>query len=124
MEQLPYIDEHAIDVDASRADTWAAITARLGGPPPGFRIGEAREPERFTLAGRHPFAIYEWVFELDRLDAEHTRVRSQTWAAFPGLHGRIYRALVIGTGFHKVAVRRTLRRIAGAVPRTRGADNR
>lgn len=44
---------------------------------------------------------------------ERTRVRSQTWAAFPGIHGKIYRALVISSGGHAVAVRQVLKRIAG-----------
>lgn len=83
--------------------------------PPGFALGGATAPRRFVLKGRHPFAIYRWVFELDDLGAQRTRVRSQTWAAFPRLRGKIYRALVIGTGAHRVVVRLVLRRIATAV---------
>jgi hypothetical protein len=41
-----------------------------------------------------------------------SRARAQTWAAFPGPHGRVYRALVIGSGIHAVLVRRMLRRLA------------
>nr|WP_232315694.1 hypothetical protein [Mycobacterium celatum] len=66
------------------------------------------------MKGRHPFAVYRWIFELDPEGLQRTRVRSQTWAAFPGLHGKIYRALVIGSGGHRVAVRWTLKRIAAA----------
>lgn len=66
------------------------------------------------MQGRHPFAIYRWVFELDADAPGRTRVRSATWAAFPGIHGKIYRALVIGTGGHRVAVQWTLKRIAAA----------
>ncbi|HEY1441296.1 MAG TPA: hypothetical protein VGF65_10755, partial [Mycobacterium sp.] len=60
------------------------------------------------------FAVYRWVFELDAApdDTARTRVRALTWADFPGIHGKIYRALVIGTGGHRVAVRWTLKRIA------------
>ncbi|WAC91031.1 DUF2867 domain-containing protein [Mycobacterium sp. Aquia_213] len=82
--------------------------------PIGFVLDEAREPERFALKGRHLFAIYRWVFELDADAAGRTRVRATTWAAFPGVHGTIYRALVIGTGAHRVVTRRTLKRIAAA----------
>src|SRR6202012_3258646 len=58
---------------------------------------------------------FRWVFDLAPLDAsDRTRVRSATWADFPGVHGKIYRALVIGTGGHRVAVRWTLKRIAAA----------
>ena len=83
--------------------------------PTGFVLDEARQPERYALEGRHPFAVYRWVFELDAEAADRTRLRATTWAAFPGLHGKLYRALVIGTGGHRVAVRWTLKRIAAAV---------
>jgi hypothetical protein len=123
MERLPYIDQHAITVDADRAETWSALLRVMcrdphdpSTVPIGFVLDEARYPERFALKGRHPFAVYRWVFELDPLDdsepAARTRVRAATWAAFPGAHGKIYRTLVIGTGGHRVAVRSTLKRIA------------
>jgi hypothetical protein len=127
MERLPYIDEHVISVDANRADTWSALLRILcrdpDAPttvPPGFTLEEATPPERFVLKGRHPFAVYRWVFVLDEDGPQRTVVRSQTWAAFPGLHGKIYRALVIGSGGHRVVVRRVLRRIA-AEALSRGA---
>ena len=119
MERLPYIDEHAITVAAGRPETWPAVVRTICRDPDdptavpiGFVLDEARPPERFALKGRHPFATYRWVFELDAVTPQRTRVRSATWAYFPGLHGKIYRALVIGTGAHRVVVRRTLKRIA------------
>jgi hypothetical protein len=119
MERLNYIDEHAISVAASRAETWPAVLRTLcrdpqdpSAVPFGFALDEARPPERFALKGRHPFATYRWVFELDNEAPQRTCVRSATWAHFPGLHGKIYRALVIGTGAHRVVVRWTLKRIA------------
>lgn len=121
MERLPYIDEHAITVDANRDDTWSALLQVMcrdprdpSTVPPGFVLDEARPPERFALKGRHPFAVYRWVFELDE-SGQQTRLRAATWADFPGVHGKAYRALVIGSGGHRVAVRWTLRRIAAAV---------
>lgn len=114
MKRLPYIDEHAITVEHDRADTWAALLRRLGGPPVGFAIGERTAPERLVLQGRHPFSTYQWIFELDEVAPDRTRLRSQTWAEFPGLHGKIYRALVIGSGAHRIVVRRMLRKIAAA----------
>ncbi len=121
MERLPYIDEHAITVDANRADTWSALLGVMcrdphdpSTVPIGFALDEARAPERFALQGRHPFAVYRWVFELEAESAQRTRLRALTWAAFPGVHGKVYRALVIGTGGHRVAVRWTLNRIAVA----------
>ncbi len=129
MERLPYIDEDAITVDAGRADTWSALLRVMcrdpGDPstvPTGFALDEARAPARFALKGRHPFAVYRWVFELEPLTGTRTRVRSATWAAFPGVHGKIYRTLVIGTGGHRVAVRWTLNRIARAAGQADYAD--
>lgn len=120
MERLPYIDEHAITVPANRDDTWSALLRVMcrdpldpSTVPTGFVLDEARRPELFALKGRHPFAIYRWVFELDDV-APGTRVRSATWAAFPGIHGKAYRALVIGTGGHRIVVRRVLKRVAAA----------
>lgn len=123
MERLTYIDEHAITIDANREDTWSALlTVMCRDPrdpstvPIGFVLDEARSPVRFALKGRHPFAVYRWVFELDELDdAARTRLRAATWANFPGMHGKAYRALVIGTGGHRIVVRRTLKRVAATV---------
>lgn len=122
MERLPYIDEHAILVDANRADTWSALLRVLcrdpndpAAVPTGFTLDESTPPQRFVLKGRHPFSVYRWVFELDDEGPQGTLVRSQTWAAFPGMHGKAYRALVIGTGLHRVVVRWMLKRIAAEV---------
>jgi hypothetical protein len=51
---------------------------------------------------------------LDAADppTDGVRLRALTFAAFPGLHGKVYRALVIGSGGHRVVVRRMLKRIA------------
>ncbi|OBI45746.1 DUF2867 domain-containing protein [Mycobacterium colombiense] len=123
MERLPYIDEHAITIDANREDTWSALLRVLCRDPRdpstvpfGFVLDEARPPSRFALKGRHWFAGYRWVFELDALDGSpHTRLRAATWADFPGIRGKAYRALVIGTGAHRIVVRQTLKRVAAAV---------
>jgi hypothetical protein len=119
MERLPYIDQHAITVRANRDDTWSALLRVMcrdprdpSTVPTGFVLDEARAPQRFALKGRHPFAVYRWVFELEDGPAGGTRLRALTWAAFPGLHGKVYRGLVIGTGAHRLVVRRMLKRIA------------
>jgi hypothetical protein len=121
MERLPYIDEHAITVGGSPQDTWSALLDVMcrdphdpSTVPAGFVLDEARAPERFALTGRHPFAVYRWVFELHEEAPRRTRLRALTWARFPGVHGKIYRGLVIGTGAHRVAVRWTLKRVAAA----------
>jgi hypothetical protein len=130
MERLPYIDEHATTVAANREETWSALLRVMcrdphdpSSVPLGFVLDEARPCDRLALKGRHPFAVYRLVFELDSEPGSprRTRLRAQTWAHFPGLHGKLYRALVIGTGGHRIAVRRMLNRIAAAA-RTRGAS--
>jgi hypothetical protein len=65
-----------------------------------------------VLEGRHPFSRYALVFLIDAREGGGCRARAQTWAAFPGPQGRLYRALVIGSGMHAVLVRRMLRRLA------------
>jgi hypothetical protein len=125
MERLPYIDEHAISIPADRDATWRGLLKVMCRDPrdpttvpPGFVLDEAIPGERLALKGRHPFSIYRLIFELAETSTG-TEVRAITRAAFPGLHGRVYRALVIGSGAHKVVVRRMLRRI-GAAARSQG----
>jgi len=93
--------------------------AKPGGPRPlaegsaivGFHVTTADPERELTLAGRHRFSNYALVFRLERLAEQRTRVTAETWAAFPGARGRIYRTLVIGTRGHVLAVRRMLRAI-------------
>lgn len=79
---------------------------------PGFSVTEASAPERLALSGRHRFSNYALVFELDADGAGTCTLRAQTWAEFPGVTGRAYRALVIGSGGHRLVVRRLLREVA------------
>jgi hypothetical protein len=78
-----------------------------GATLPGFAVVEAQRPVRLELRGQHRFSSYALVFLIDE-----GSVRAQSYATFPGLRGRAYRALVIGTRAHRVIVRRMLRRIA------------
>lgn len=97
---------------ARMSGDWSAVPA-VGATLPGFAIEEARRPSRLALAGRHRFSRYALVFELEPVGDAWTRIRALTWAAFPGAHGRAYRALVIGSGAHRLVVRRLLREIEG-----------
>ncbi len=145
MEQLPYIDEHSITIDATCERVWGALgqalrkdfggsasaplTRLLGVSPagargnwrgtlhpgdalPGFAVAETHPPERLDLRGQHRFSSYALVFELDAIGATRCTLRAQTWAEFPGPIGRVYRALVIGSGGHRLIVRRLLRNVA------------
>ncbi|MFI6430335.1 hypothetical protein [Rhodococcus oryzae] len=120
MERLPYIDQHARTIDANRDRAWTALLKVMckdpddPSAPRGFRLDSAEAPARLALSGRHWFSHYALIFELDEEGPGRTRVRAQSWAEFPGLHGKIYRALVIGSGGHQVVVRRLLRQIAVA----------
>jgi len=75
---------------------------------PGFRVAVAERPRELALLGRHRFSDYALIFRFDELDGERTRLRAETRAEFPGLRGRIYRAMVIGSGGHVLVVRRLL----------------
>jgi hypothetical protein len=125
------IDEHSVDVPADRSRVWAALRSfvdglgfppegavgRLAGlvwaadPPSGFRVAEEEPGERVVLDGRHRFSRYRLVFSLGDAPAGATRLTATSYGDFPGPHGKAYRALVIGTGGHVVAVRRMLRTI-------------
>lgn len=79
-----------------------------GSTIPGFRVEAAVPGQELALTGRHRFSEYALTFRLEALDAGCTRLRAETRAVFPGLHGATYRLLVIGTGGHAVGVRRLL----------------
>jgi hypothetical protein len=127
MKRLPYIDQHAITVAADRATAWTALLRVMcrnpddpSTVPPGFVLDRAKPHEEYALNGRHPFAVYRLVFELDEEGSQRTRVRALTWAEFPGIRGKIYRTLVITSGAHRIVVRRMLKRVA-AEARPHGA---
>ena len=89
---------------------WSA-GLEAGATVPGFEVEQACPPTRLALSGRHRFSRYALVFELENGDPDGTRVRARSWGAFPGVHGRSYRALVVGSGAHRLVVRGLLRRI-------------
>lgn len=121
---LPYVDEHAITVEVPRDQAWAALNryaasiglpegspmARILGTAPrsGFAVAESVPASTLTLAGRHRFSRYALVFELDDAAGDAVVLRAKTYAVFPGLHGKVYRALVIGTRVHVLATNRML----------------
>lgn len=132
---LPYIDEHTVRIDAPRRIVWTALqhyiesllrgSARnplvaLLGPQPraGFEVADSVEQQRLSLAGRHLFSRYRLVFELTAAPEHGTMVHAYSYGAFPGLHGRAYRALVISTRLHVVATNHMLRGIRAAALRT------
>lgn len=137
IEALPHVDEHETNVRATEAQTWDALVETLpriiGGPLvrafaplwrlehtkasgnlgstgstlPGFVVARAVPPAVLGLLGQHRFSRYALIFRIEKTDAG-VRLRAETRAEFPGAKGRLYRALVIGTRGHVVAVRRML----------------
>lgn len=134
-ENLPRIDEHSVSIGAAPSVVWDAVlrvversfslrpVARvlgchdteasgprplaLGSALPGFHVVAADAPHKLALAGRHRFSRYALTFRLD--DANGTvRLRAESLGEFPGVLGRIYRAMVIGTGGHVLGVKRLL----------------
>jgi hypothetical protein len=123
---LPYVDEHTLTIPVPRERAWAALRqyvtalglpallASILGTEPreGFAVVEEIPSDKITLAGRHRFARYKLVFELEEAEAAATVLRAKSYAAFPGLRGRGYRLLVIGSRGHVLATRRLLRAVA------------
>ena len=138
MSDLPLVDSHRVHVRASLARTSEVMTRvarRLAEhaaprafvalwrlePPSGFAVA-ASSPERIALVGHHRFARYELAFELRPAAGGGVDVCARTSAVFPRAAGRVYRALVIGSGGHATTVRALLRRIRRAAERTSPPD--
>lgn len=126
--ELPFVDEHTIRIAASRDLVWTALQryvvtslgiqggnplAKILGTEPaaGFEVSESRPAERLTLVGRHHFSRYMLAFELTHAHDESTQLHAKTYAVFPGVRGRVYRTLVVGTRAHVIATNHILRSI-------------
>jgi hypothetical protein len=131
VQGLPHIDERSVEVEAGRERVWRALVKSMPRSTPGaaqvaaalgcreravtgdferpgstivgFRVEQAEAPVRLALGGRHRFSRYALTFAIDDLGGGRSRLRAITDAAFPGLAGRAYRALVIGTRAHVAA---------------------
>jgi hypothetical protein len=79
-----------------------------GATIPGFRVVAAVPAAELVLEGRHRFSSYALIFHLEQVTAGRSRLRAESRGAFPGLAGRVYRLLVIGTRGHVAVVRRFL----------------
>ena len=141
----PFIDEHRLTVTAPPDVVWDTLVRFLGrwrGPAyrlgarllgadparssrgdleigstiPGFAVARVRAGELLVLQGTHRFSTYTLVFRLSGADGG-TTISAVSAARFPGVRGRLYRAVVVGSGLHRVAVRAMLGRIAAGVPR-------
>ena len=87
---------------------------RIGSTIPGFIVARAVPPAVLALMGEHRFSRYALVFRItERIDAP-VLLSAETRAEFPGLRGRAYRALVIGSRLHVLATARMLRAVRRA----------
>src|SRR5919106_1358636 len=122
------VDEHRIRIAAPRDRVWGALRryvdaslangrynplVRLLGTEPrsGFAVSREVPGTQLGRSGRHRFSRYLLVFELADAGEGTTEVSARTFADFPGVHGRVYQALVIGSHAHVLAVRGMLRSI-------------
>ena len=131
MSELPFVDEHEILIPAPRDHVWRTlrryVDSSLGvgarnpvawilgtQPRAGFEVEREIPAEQLDMAGRHRFSRYRLVFELADAADDETQLSARTYAEFPGLRGRAYRALVIGTRLHVLATNQILRSIRRA----------
>lgn len=139
LQELPPIDEHSIEIDASAEAAWASLFPILsksldssmsrryarwvdcrdleasgdlhhpGGTLPGFVVARAIAPVMLALMGRHRYSTYALVFRIDLLPGQRCRVRAETRATFHGRKGKLYKTMVIGSRGHVFVSRRMLR---------------
>jgi hypothetical protein len=84
---------------------------QIGSTIPGFIVTRSIAPAVLALMGEHRFSRYALIFYATETPAGPVRLSAETRAEFPGLKGRIYRALVIGTRGHVIATRSILRAV-------------
>lgn len=123
----PFIDEIGLDVPRARDEVWPAvdraatalcrprrtvIDGLLGTTDPGgFRVHRRDPPECIELRGSHRFSRYRLELLLQDSGPSGTTLSARSYGSFSGIHGRLYRLAVIGTGLHVVATRRLLQRM-------------
>lgn len=140
---LPRIDVHRAEVEAPPEITWEALTdwiargwsrpsrvrfasllgcdqVKVSGSPgqagstfPGFRVVRADPPRELALEGGHRFSDYRLDFEVEPLGENRSLLSATTHAAFPGLKGRLYKTLVIGSRAHVLVTKRMLKAVGG-----------
>jgi hypothetical protein len=142
LEDLPHVDEHAVDVAAPEWSAWEAALATLrsafGGTGPRRAaallgcdprtttawdapdVGStvpgfrvvAAEPPRLLVVAGQHRFSRYGIVFRVQPTPAGCRVRAETRAAFPGPHGALYRLAVIGSRGHVLLTRRLLGQIA------------
>ncbi len=141
LEDLPHVDEHGVLVLAPVETVWSALISvtesafarpraarvaralgcahvetsgpidRIGSTVPGFFVARVIAPAALALEGEHRFARYGLIWSVEPTKDRNSLLRAETRAEFPGIKGRLYRMLVIGTNMHVLAVNRLLRAV-------------
>ena len=135
---LPFVDEHTRVVAAPAAAVWRAVEQLMTAPTGAaarrygrlvgvrgeraFEVARSEPPRRLVLVGEHRFARYALGFTIDDRGAGASVLRAETRAEFPGVAGRLYRGLVIGSRAHVLVVRRLLARVAHRAERAATAS--
>ncbi|GAA5006428.1 hypothetical protein [Actinopolymorpha pittospori] len=147
-DDLPFVDEHHVVVSAPPLVVWRSLLTHFTRPDlsgaqalasvlaaeprrasgtalddgatlPGFAVARAVPGHLLRLTGRHRFSRYAWVFTL-AVCSGGTTLTARTNAEFPGLHGSVYRGLVISSGAHRAFVAHMLRAVRRAAERETG----
>jgi hypothetical protein len=74
-------------------------------------VARSEPPREIALEGSHRFSRYRLAFEIEPAESG-SRIRAVTHAEFPGIRGALYRAMVVGSGGHRIVTTRILRSIA------------
>ena len=93
---------------------------RCGRRAPWISRGQVRSADGVGARGRASLPALSPTFRIAPVDSEHCRVAARSSAEFPGLHGMVYRAVVIGSGGHAIGVRNILRSIKTEAEHSRG----
>ena len=113
-DELPFVDAHEIDLPCTSTEAWQGLTKKIRSSGMlgvrGFPDREEVAPKRIRLAGKHVFSTYQLAFDLDERNGT-THVVATTHAKFRRGLGRVYRALVIGSGMHARVMKRFLRQL-------------
>jgi hypothetical protein len=81
----------------------------IGAERPGLVVCEVVTSTTLAARGRHRFAVYQIVFSVAPQSASSSVLTVETFAAFPGTLGQLYRRLVVDLGPHAVVMRLALR---------------
>jgi hypothetical protein len=111
-------DAGGLSLGPITAKALGCVTDSTGGPPgkigstiPGFIVTRSIAPAVLALMGEHRFSRYALIFYAAETAAGPVRLSAETRAEFPGVKGRLYKSLVIGTRGHVVATRSILRSV-------------